>query len=491
MHIFKILTALLLIGCSVKNQPAKPNQTSFSNIKPFEEAKTTAPPPPMVLESPYKQISPFDGKFITLSAKDAPLSYFLYSVAKTANLNLVIGKDVNINQTLTLNLQDAPLKEALDTLMDITGYYYKIKGTILYIKKYDTKIFKIPYLRSTSSYKSTLGGDVIGSNTQNSTDNTNGGGVKGDYSLNYETKDKDNDFYAQLESNIKLLLSKSGKYTLNKFSGTLMVYDTKENLKKIERFLNHLKKATSKGVLIEAKILEVSLNKSHSLGINWNKVFSSVAGGSASMTQTLGLSDAIAGTLQYNTESFNMLIQAIAQNGKVKTLSNPRIRVLNSQSAIILSGNILPFWEKKVDYTTVTNGSTTSTVPEVTYTRRDVLDGISLGVTPIIKDDNTIILNIVPVSSSIVDVITYKDDNQIVGIAPKLNIKEAGTVIRAKDNDLIVIGGLIGNKKQKTKTKVPFFGDLPIIGGFFSRTEENNEKRELVILLRLRIVNNE
>jgi MSHA biogenesis protein MshL len=489
MHLFKILIIFIIFfsGCSVKQQEKK----SIKPIKPFEEKKTPPPPPPIVFESPYKPISPLDNKFITLSAKDAPLSYFLYSIAKTANLNLVIGKDVNINQKITLNLNQAPLKEALDIIMDITGYFYEIKGNILYIRQYMTKIFKIPYIHTTSSYSSNLGGDVLGANNAQNGNSATTDNVKGEFSLQFSNPKEANNFYNQLEKNLKLLISKNGKFTLNKFTGILIVTDKKENIKKIEKFLKKITKATSKGVLIEAKILEVILNKNHQLGINWNKVFNSIDNGKLTLTQTLGLSNAVAGSIQYTKQNFNMLIQAIESNGKVQTLSNPRIRVLNGQSAIILSGDIYPFWEKSVNYTTVTTGNNSTVVPEVSYSRRDVLEGISLGVTPIIKDDDTIILNIVPVSTSIEDVVTFTQNNQIVAMAPKLNIKEAGTVIKAKDNDLIIIGGLINEKKTKRVVKVPILGDIPIIKNLFRRVENAKSKRELVILLRLRVIDNE
>ncbi len=488
MYLYPIIFIVLIFlsGCSIKEPHPQSKQKNI--IKPFEEVKKTPPPPPVVFESPYKKISPFENKTITLSAKEAPLSYFLHSIAKTADMNLVIGKDIDLDQKITLNLTQAPLQEALDIIMDMTGYYYEVKGNILYIKHYMTKVFKIPYIHTKTSYNSNLGGDVLGVNN-NSESEGNSDNLKGEFSLKYKNPKEANDFYTQLDKNLKLLISKEGKYTLNKFTGTLLVTDKKENIKNIEKFIKQITKITNKGVLIEAKILEVVLNKNHQLGINWNAVFKNIADGTMTFTQTLGLENGVAGSVRYSSSNFNMLIQALQNNGKVQTLSNPRIRVLNGQSALILSGDIYPFWEKSVNYTTVTSGNTTTVVPEVTYTRRDVLQGVSLGVTPIIKDDRSIILNIVPVSTSIVDIVTFQDNNQIVAMAPKLNIKEAGTVIRARDNDLIIIGGLISDKKSKTVVKVPGLGDIPIIGNMFKRVENSKLKKELVILLRLRIVN--
>jgi MSHA biogenesis protein MshL len=122
------------------------------------------------------------------------------------------------------------------------------------------------------------------------------------------------------------------------------------------------------------------------------------------------------------------------------------------------------------------------------------LDGLSLGVSPKITEDGQIILNIVPVTSTIegekenIAVQTGGSVAISTGSAPILNIKEAGTVIYAKDNDLVLIGGLINNVKKSTRESVPLLGEIPYIGVLFSRTDTKDEKHELVILLKLNLV---
>jgi MSHA biogenesis protein MshL len=500
MALFRTILTVLLIfmmgGCALKPQPQPQRQTKKTVIKPFEPIpktnEKTKTPPPMVFAPTYQKVSPLDNKYITLNAKNAPLSQFLYAIAKAANLNLVISDGVNANQRLTLNLNQVPLTNALNVIMNMTGYYYQINGNILYVKSYMTKIFKIPYIHATSSYKANLGGDVIGSNTQensSSSSSSSSSTIQGNFGLAYDNPKTANDFYKQLKQNIKSLLSKNGKFTLNTFTGTLIVTDKKENIQKIAKFLKTINKTATKGVLIEAKILEIVLNKSHQLGINWSDIINGVAGGTLKLAQNLGLQNSYVASMTYTNNNFNMVIQALESAGHINTISNPRIRVLNGQSALILSGDIVPFWEKSVTYVAVTNGTSTTVEPEVTYTRRDVLQGVSLGVTPIIKNDGTIILNIVPVSTSIESVVTFKDENHVVAMAPKLNIKELGTVIRTKNDSMIIIGGLISNSKSKTEDEVPFLSKIPILGNLFKRTVYTETKRELVILLRIRIVN--
>lgn len=494
-----LATLLFFTGCAAKNSVSKPEQKlSLENRFDFKNRKKVeSNVPPMILPTPYKKPSVFDNRYFTFSAVDAPLSKLLYSIADTAKLNLVIDKDIDINQPVTLTMNNAPLKKALDTVMDLTGYYYEVKGNILHIKSTMTKIFKLPYIHSNTSYNSKLGGDVLGSNTSGSTGSGEGGGsstqnLSGDFSLEYENPKESNDFYAQIEENIKALISEDGKYTLNKFTGTLIVHDKKENIDRIEKFLESILHQSSRGVLIEAKILEVILNKGHQLGVDWNYVFNNFAHeGTLEFAQTLGLSGAVAGSVRFTGDNLKFLLQALKTTGDVQTLSNPRIRVLSGQSALILSGDIVPFWEKEVEYTAVSSGTNTSVVPEVTYNRRDVLEGISMGVTPVVKDDGTILLNIVPVSTYIEDIVTFEDNGEVVAKAPKLNIKEAGTVVKARDGDLIIIGGLISDIDIKTTQEVPGFSGLPLLGNIFTKREDTKTKKELVILLRLKVVDNE
>jgi MSHA biogenesis protein MshL len=98
-------------------------------------------------------------------------------------------------------------------------------------------------------------------------------------------------------------------------------------------------------------------------------------------------------------------------------------------------------------------------------------------------------LNVIPITSNIEDVVNYYDeDGKNVASAPILNVKEAGTIIYAKDNDLVLIGGLISNTKSKKEQKVPWLGDIPGIGALFRNVVTKDEKRELVILIRLKVI---
>ena len=505
MGIFVSLIGILLIilsGCT-DNQNLTPSpknhiKTASQQIKAFEDlgVKKT-PPPALVLPPIYHKLSIFDNKTITFSAKNASLANVLYSISKISGVNLVIDKDVDTKTPITLSVHDANLKDVLNIVSNMSGCYYVIKGNILHVKEYMRKFFLIPYVHTTSSSDTKLGGNMLSSVNSSGGSSSGGGsssssgsggiGVKGAYRLNFTNSKKENNFYDDLQNNIKALLSKHGSYTLNRFSGVLSVYDKRKNILAVSRMIGDVLKQADKQVLIEAKILEVTLNHSHQLGVNWNLVGKDIlkAGDSFTLNQTLGLPGTTAGSASYNSNSFQAVINALNQAGKIDTVSNPRITVLSGQSAIISSGKLVPFFSKYIQFTQGTSLSNS----QITYTQSNILNGVTMGVTPTVMKNGKIMLNIIPITSTIVSVKKQYDNNGVVvASAPVIDIKELGTTIYANNNSLVFIGGLISNSISKQKQSVPFLDKLPFVGSLFTQTIDTTEKKELVILLRLRVI---
>ncbi|QOY53060.1 type II secretion system protein GspD [Candidatus Sulfurimonas baltica] len=486
IYVQLITTILLLSGCSINTNSLSKDDYKIKDvsgaemIKDFQstQEKQNGDIPQIMLPSVYQEPSIFSEEKITFSAENTSLSKLLYLLSQTSGLNLVIDNDIDTNIPITMSVQDALIEEVLEIIMNISGNYYVLQGNMLHVKQFIRKNFDIPYVHSTTSFDSELGGDTLNS-TQ---------GIKGNFKLKFNNPEKSNNFYEEIENNIKSILSKDGNYALNAFTGTLTVYDKKHNVDAIEKMINSIKRKSSQQVVIQARILEVILNNGHSLGVDWSALGKSIltSGDTLAMSQTLGLSGATAGVATYNHNNFSAIISALDSAGNIDTLSNPRIKVLSGQSALITSGKLIPYWEKNLLITPATSGSPETRT--ITYDRRDILDGITMGVTPSIMKNGNIMLNIIPVSSSIESNAIYVDEDGVtVATAPVINIKEAGTTIYAKDNDLVMIGGLISNVKNKKVESVPLLGDIPYLGALFSRTVYTEEKRELIILLKLNI----
>jgi len=520
VKIFRILSFLavaIFVSCSTavhdKSVTGREKIKQEGNIKPdssfvedyrvFPEKKTISPPP-MIVKPALEKISPLEDRFFTFSADNAPLKTVLYALAKDAGLNLAIAPDVPTDTPITANFNNTPVETALEIITDIAGVYYTIRDNVIYISLTQTKTFHIPYIPASSTYSADLGGDVLGG-TENTTGTGTSGGtgsyggmsttpaaanLKGDFSLKYENPEGSNDFYYQLEQALIKILGTTNKqgsnpnnYTLNRFSGTLIVTATRDKMKQVETLISRLKSEARKQVLIEARIVEVSLGKEFRYGVDWNLLLRDFLGTGASvrMVQSLALGTAY-GSVYVTSADFQSLLDALERTGELEALSSPRIRVLNGQTALISSGIVIPFWEKRVS--TVTG---TTATQQVYYIRTNVLDGILLGVTPYIEDGQ-IMMSIVPVSTKIEDIRQLTDEGKVVAEAPVLNVKEAGTMVKVKDGDIIIIGGLIGTDKRKVISKIPGLGDIPGLGALFRKEEYLKQKRELIIFLKPSII---
>ncbi len=498
------VAAILFAGCA-----SKVDQTSKANLKKnviesFKEEykqvkkdriKNTMPA--LVLPSVYEEPELISSDtLITFAASNAPLSKLLYVVTKQGGLSLIIDNDVSIDKNVTANMVNVPLMDAIELSMDISNTYFEIRGNILHVKKMMTKTFEVPFINMQPKAKSSLGGDILGSGDLDT-------GLSGEFTVDYESDEDYGDYYLQLEESFKNVLSEDAKFAINKYTGTLMVTDYYKNVKLVEKVVQNLKQFLSKQVLIDAKIMEVVLNNEHQLGINWENAWG-VNHGSLSFSQTLAgatntagaaalnpLTGAVATTMSYSKGKFSSVIQAMESAGTIEVVSNPRLKILNGQSGLITSGNRVPYWDKEVAPDTLDAAGVVTSKGAVTYERTDVLNGISLGVTPIIKKNGDVLLTVIPIVTTIEGETTFLDTaGAIVAKAPIINVKEVGTTILTKDNDMIVIGGLISSVKKDSNFKVPGLGDMPVIGGLFNRTAKEIEKRELVIVLKIDVDEN-
>jgi type II secretory pathway component GspD/PulD (secretin) len=274
-----------------------------------------------------------------------------------------------------------------------------------------------------------------------------------------------------------------GEVLVDERANSLILVDLPEVIDRMEKVIGEIDKR-DRQVLIEAKIIQVILNKEFKMGIDWEYVFSDINNhkvggkikgdfnilGESSFGTTFGI-----GTLDAN--DYTALIKVLQTVGTTDLLSTPRITVINNQEARILVGTK----EAYVTTTTTTSGSgVITTAEEVTFV--DV--GVKLFVTPTISTDNFIRMKIKPEVSSVDREIITSEGNSI----PIVRTSETETTVLVKDGVTIVIAGLIEDKKLDTRNKVPLLGDIPLLGYFFRSTSKQKTKTDLVVFLTPHIV---
>jgi general secretion pathway protein D len=266
-------------------------------------------------------------------------------------------------------------------------------------------------------------------------------------------------------------------------------------------------------VLIEAKVLEVSLNDQSSEGIDWSALpkIGRLYGNSDALNLSFGTGAGLARSvlspepapssnfhLGYAGHDAHAFIDAISQFGTVHALASPRLTVLNNQSAVLNVADNLVYFTVKIDTTIGTNGAgNTVTVDSQAH---NVPEGVLINVQPSINlQDQTISMAVRPTITrkiSSVDDPAAAFESALAGLAtpiessvPVMNVQELDSVVQVHSGDALVMGGLMQDRAQATDVGVPVLSEVPLVGALFKNKSDTITKTELVVFLKATIVN--
>lgn len=477
----------------------------LSSCAHVEQAKEVSPPVrPPDIPSPVsfqiekekriemqKQEEPF-----SFSLREADVKDILRAIGKQANYNVVVEPEVK--GLTTVDLKNVTLDKALEYILEPLGFTYKIEGSTIYASKpkLETKIFNVNYIAlkkiGTSNVYATPG-TIGGTSTTSGGTTTTSSSSGSQVSIKSETE---SDLWKSLEENIKALISKEGKYVVNKQTMMVFVTDYPKSLKDIEMFLKVVEGIIQRQVMIEAKIVEVQLNDESRQGVNWQFVGAKIGefnlqGQQAFLNQLVTAAASSTTPVAAATPFFrifggnknmvieNTFIDLLRTYGKVETISNPKIATLNNQRAII------KVTTQDVYFETEQTANQGAANPTITATAKFVDVGLTLDVTPQIDDKGNIILSVHPIMSERVGDVAAPGLGTPV---PVLDVREVDTIVKVREGETIVIGGLIKNRKTNTDTGTKGLMDIPILGSLFKLKEKESSKSELVIFLTPRII---
>lgn len=292
------------------------------------------------------------------------------------------------------------------------------------------------------------------------------------------------------------------RFSLNRQAGLISIFAPERIHKKVSAYLDDLKKSVTAQVLIEAKVLEVSLNDSFSAGIDWSQIDINLFGGTgalgfgpttAGFTSSAGLVrgilDSSGNALQSNSRTtfskgdFSAAIDALSRFGTVQALSSPRLTVLNNQSAALNVAENVVFFEITSESAQTETGIVTTQNVEA----RSVPEGVLINVQPAIDlGAKRISMAIRP---TITNITSFAADPVNVGNqVPQVNVQEFDSIIQVNDGQAVVLGGLIQDRVQSTRHGVPVASELPILGGLFRNQRDTVKKTELVVFLKATIL---
>lgn len=545
------VVALILAGCAgmAANYASVPaqidkdlDQAAAQGQRPpvQSEAVARALLPPLKIELPAAVGKLIEPRF-DLAVNNAPVREVFMGIVSGSRYGMLVHPDVS--GTISVNLKDVTVLEALEALRELYGYEYKMEGGRIYIQpiSMQTRVFKVNYLtgmRKGTSDIRVLSGSVSDAAAPGSTGAgtaqavgatpTTSGTVSRTLESSRISTTSTSDFWTDLSAALKAIVGTEGgrNVIVNPQSGVIVVRAMPAELRNVAEFLKASQLSVERQVMLEAKILEVQLNDSFQAGINWASFASFnplrnnrasiglvtpgttltpldanggatalVGGAMTPFTATPGSSIAAASSaagalfgLAFQTSNFAALLSFLETQGNVHVLSSPRIATMNNQKAVLKVGSD-EFFVTNVSSTTTGTVTGTTTTPNVTL--QPFFSGIALDVTPQIDENAYIILHIHP-SVSQVSQSPQRIDLGSGGILnlplAKSNISETDSIVRAQDGQIVAIGGLMTQAMTDDRSQMPGLGDIPGVGAMFRQSAKSLQKRELVILLKASVV---
>lgn len=441
----------------------------------------------------------FDRPVQNLRLEKAPLPAALRSLARACQTNILI--DPEVTGEVTVEVNHGTLRSALTALTEPGGYYYEETPDGVTVRLRRTVLYTIDYPQLTRSGSGsasiTLGGANSGYNQNGQTiqqrNNPNLAQTGSDATQVSISQENQNTFWPGLEAELRAMLKDGDALVLNKFSGVAQVTAPIRRHETIRAFVELVNRRITQQVEIEARIVEVTLHDEQKLGVDWDLAASSA--GSVQLDGTAPLQVAgVGGTLlAANTFAANLgfgrataVIHALQQQGQVKTVAQPRLRALNNQTAFIKVGEDRPFFRLQQS-TTFQQGGTTAPVNQTqeSFSVSTITIGTILAVTPQIDGNNVITLDVLPAITRLQSIVTSPDGRQT---APVTEVKQASTIVRLRDGETAMIGGLISEDSGESTRAVPVLGSVPLLGRAFRSKATLSNRTELVIFLTPKII---
>lgn len=457
----------------------------------------------------------------SIQARDMSARDFFAQLTAESPYSVVVHPDVR--GAITLNLRDVTMYETIEVVQDIYGYDIRKEGRIyrVFPAGIKTETVALNYLSlrrmGLSQTQITSGGvaDQAGnnnrsnqnSNSQSSSNYTGSDvlgnqGIQNNRSSNNQigngqsgssiSTSNETDFWSELQEILQGIIGDGAgrQVVVSPQAGLATIRAYPAEIRAAKDFLASAERSLQRQVVLEARIVEVTLNDQYQQGVDWSRITSNIGDGitefnfSGSSVEAGSLGGVLG--ITFSNQSFSGMVQMLSNQGQVQVLSSPRVTATNNQKSIIKVGED-EYFVTDVSTTTVTGNATTSS-PNIQLT--PFFSGIALDVTPQIGENGDITLHVHPSVTETTEqekIISLNDERFVLPLA-RSNIRESDTIIRARDGEVVIIGGLMQTSYTEDVSSVPVLGDIPVVGQLFSNRSQREVKKELVIMLRPTIV---
>ncbi|OAM91875.1 hypothetical protein OH491_28085 (plasmid) [Termitidicoccus mucosus] len=457
-----------------------------------------------------------DARARPITFEGTEIAAAFYQLGRSYGLNINVDPDVT--GTALLRFNGGTLRELIDALLETNDLFWTRKRNMFYVKRTQVEFYYIEYPqvnRTTSSQtaislspSTQSGGSTNFANNgvnavqlNNSVNALGNGaygiqGTTGD-STQFQISEKNEDtHWSGVENDIKSQVQKDEKIVLNKFSGMLTVDTTLKRHAFWKSYIERLNKRINAQVLIEVRIDEVVLNNEHKLGIDWTQISTAIENAATvgpiqttTDITTIGSQTLAGDTLlgNFSVGKLSAAFAALRQQGEIKTLLKPSIRLLNNQKGFVKAGDDKTFWSLYSNITINNNSITPQTTTQKIYQGQRQTFGVVLPVTAQISDDGWVTLVIEPARTDLKGTDVSPDGEQT---SPTTADQRISTMLRLRDNESAIIGGLSNETSGEQTRGVPGLSAIKFLGlGKLFRTDAKfTTISELVVTVSVKII---
>ena len=420
-----------------------------------------------------------------IAVNNVPAKDFFMGLIKDTKYNITVSPQVTGN--ISLELKGVSVPQAMEAVRNLYGFEYESTsyGYQVFPRSLATRIFNVNYLNigRVGQSQTSIGSGQITSTVQNTLTSSGVSSSQQTGSMpsgSIHTTSTSN-FWELLQQNLLAIVGdQDGRsVVVNTGSGSIIVKAYPDELRNVAQYLDGIQNIMQRQVIIEAKVLEVELKANFQSGIDWKALgLHQIYGGDKKFTDLQAL-----GTFKIEASAhggaFTSVINLISTQGKINVLSNPQVATINNQKAVIKVGQDRFFVTNISSNTNDTGSSRTTTSNSITLT--PFFSGISLDVTPQIDADDYVTLHIHPIVSKVTEdprtFTTSGVENKDIPLAQS-TVRESDSIVRAKNGQVVVIGGLMENRLGDKQASTPGADRIPGIGGLFKNTERGALKFE-------------
>lgn len=513
-----LASSMLLSGCYSTGAHV-PDKTRFPESVPSGLLDYTKPDKTDMSkgELPVTQrLAIADGgatRLYSFKAMGQSLRMTMDQFAKANKLNVIFDQDVA--GMVNVEFHDMTLEQALDAILDPIGVGWVQEDGAIRITRQVMRTYQLDYLLATRT-KSTASGagstysvDFWGSleTTLKSLLEKKNEGAQQLQETNTQTTDPQGKTTTVTARPIQQV---EGRIILDKLTGSVQVVTSPRLMRSVDSFMQNLIKGMNRQVYIEARILKVALQDDAAYGIDWSRIsfgnrlsinnsniINSATGGALVKSSTgilnYDTTGGIPGTVPkpfpstFLVNNITAAIQALEEQGTVRVVSQPRVRTLNNQPAVIKVGTDRTFYTQTTTTCTPKTVADGTCTPLTTDVPTAITEGVMLTVTPQISPDGHVTLDVVPKINKIVGVDVSQSKNSS---AAQVETMESSTLVRMKDGETAVIGGLIIEEDSETGRNLPGMSNVGGPGWFFKGKYSNKVRKELVIFITPHLVDN-